>query len=107
MARRPELEVFQCGSEAVVAETAIGNPGLTICFDLRFSHLYVALVEAGAEIILVPSSFSTVTGPVHWLPLLQARAIETGSYVVAAAQCGAHEPPLRTHGNSVAISPWF
>ena len=89
-----------------MAETAIGKLGLTICFDLRFSHLYVALAEAGAEIILVPSSFSTVTGPVHWLPLLQARAIETGSYVVAAAQCGAHEPPLRTHGNSVAISPW-
>lgn len=103
---RPESELFECGHETAVVETRLGRIGLTICFDLRFSHLFVALAEAGAEIILVPSSFSTVTGPVHWLPLLQARAIETGCYVVAAAQCGAHEPPLITHGNSVAISPW-
>jgi len=103
---RPESELFECGNETVVVETPFGRLGMTICFDLRFSHLFVALAEAGAEIILVPSSFSTVTGPVHWLPLLQARAIETGCYVVAAAQCGAHEPPLVTHGESVAISPW-
>lgn len=103
---RPESELFEAGSETAVVETPLGRIGLTICFDLRFSHLFVALAEAGADIILVPSSFSTVTGPVHWLPLLQARAIETGCYVVAAAQCGAHEPPLVTHGNSVAISPW-
>jgi predicted amidohydrolase len=101
-----EAEVFACGSETAVVATPAGRLGLTICFDLRFSHLFVALAEAGAEIILVPSSFSTVTGPVHWLPLLQARAIETGCYVVAAAQCGRHEPPLVTHGNSVVVSPW-
>lgn len=103
---RPESELFESGRETAVVETLLGRIGLTICFDLRFSHLFVALAEAGADIILVPSSFSTVTGPVHWLPLLQARAIETGCYVVAAAQCGAHEAPLVTHGNSVAISPW-
>lgn len=103
---RPESELFEPGHETSVVKTPLGRIGLTICFDLRFSHLFVALAEAGADIILVPSSFSTVTGPVHWLPLLQARAIETGCYVVAAAQCGTHEPPLVTHGNSVAISPW-
>ncbi len=103
---RPESELFDCGSESSVVETPLGRLGLSICFDLRFSHLFVALAEAGADIILVPSSFSTVTGPVHWLPLLKARAIETGCYVIAAAQCGAHEPPLVTHGHSVAISPW-
>ena len=103
---RPESELFVPGAETAVVRTPLGAVGLSICFDLRFSHLFVALAEAGADIILVPSSFSTVTGPVHWLPLLQARAIETGCYVIAAAQCGAHEPPLVTHGNSVAISPW-
>lgn len=103
---RPESELFDCGSETAVVETPLGRLGLSICFDLRFSHLFIALAEAGADIILVPSSFSTVTGPVHWLPLLKARAIETGCYVIAAAQCGAHEPPLVTHGNSVAVSPW-
>lgn len=103
---RPESELFEPGYETAVVQTPLGAVGLTICFDLRFSHLFVALAEAGAQVILVPSSFSTVTGPVHWLPLLQARAIETGCYIVAAAQCGEHEPPLVTHGNSVAISPW-
>lgn len=103
---RPESEIFDSGGETAVVETPLGRLGMTICFDLRFSHLFIALAEAAADIILVPSSFSTVTGPVHWLPLLQARAIETGCYVIAAAQCGRHEPPLVTHGNSVAVSPW-
>lgn len=102
----PESDLLAPGSDAVVVDTEFGGMGLSVCFDLRFSELYLSLAEAGAEILMVPSSFSTVTGPVHWLPLLQARAIETGCYVIAAAQSGAHEPPLVTHGNSVAISPW-
>jgi predicted amidohydrolase len=94
------------GNTAVVADTALGKLGLTVCFDLRFSHLWLALAEAGAQFILAPAAFSPVTGPVHWLPLLQARAIETGCYVIAPAQCGTHQDQLRTHGHSAVISPW-
>lgn len=102
----PESAVFDPGNEASVVDTQFGCIGLSICFDMRFSELFLALAGAGAEILMVPSSFSTITGPVHWLPLLKARAIETGCYVIAAAQSGAHESPLVTYGNSVAISPW-
>lgn len=94
------------GASAVVADTDLGMFGLTVCFDLRFSHLWLALAEAGAQFILAPAAFSPVTGPVHWLPLLQARAIETGCYVIAPAQCGTHQGALRTYGHSAVISPW-
>jgi predicted amidohydrolase len=72
---------------------------------LRFAYLYRALAQAGADILLVPSAFSPVTGAAHWQPLLQARAIETGCYVLAAAQTGDHGG-RKTYGHSMAISPW-
>ena len=101
---------YRPGSRAVVAETPFGKLGLSICFDVRFPYLYRALAQGGAEIILVPSAFSPVTGAVHWESLLRARAIETGSYVLAAAQTGEHASsngkPRRTYGHSLAISPW-
>jgi len=67
--------------------------------------LYRALAQAGANILLVPSAFSPVTGAAHWQALLQARAIETGCYVLAAAQTGDHGG-RKTYGHSMAISPW-
>jgi len=78
--------------------------GLSICYDLRFSYLFRALASAGASVLMIPASFSPITGPLHWEPLLKARAIETGSYVVAAAQSGTRDG-LRTHGQSRIISP--
>jgi len=105
-----ESSGYRPGSRAVVAETPFGKLGLSICFDVRFPYLYRALAQGGAEIILVPSAFSPVTGAVHWESLLRARAIETGSYVLAAAQTGEHASsngkPRRTYGHSLAISPW-
>ena len=79
------------GTRAVTAKTPFGTVGLTICYDLRFPYLYRALAQAGAEILTVPSAFSPATGPLHWEPLLRARAIETGSYVLAPAQTGDHD----------------
>lgn len=98
------------GNRAVVADTPFGRVGLTVCYDLRFAHLHRALAHAGATIILQPAAFSTVTGAAHWEPLLRARAIETGCYVLAAAQTGLHPSGAgevrRTHGHSMAVSPW-
>ena len=79
--------------------------GMSICYDLRFPHLYRCLAQAGANVLLAPSSFSVVTGPLHWETLLKARAIETGSYVVAAAQCGERDG-VRVYGHSRVISPF-
>ncbi len=97
------------GSQAVVAETPLGKLGLTICYDIRFPHLYRALAQAGADVILVPSAFSPVTGAAHWETLLRARAIETGCYIIAAAQTGTHvtaPKPRATYGHSMVVDPW-
>jgi len=101
---------YRPGRKAVVAETPFAKIGLSVCYDVRFAYLYRALAQAGAEVLLVPSAFSPVTGAAHWEPLLRARAIETGSYVLAAAQTGSHPAtagkPRKTYGHAMAVSPW-
>lgn len=101
---------YRPGTQAVVADTPFAKIGLSICYDVRFAYLYRALAQAGAEVLLVPSAFSPVTGAAHWEALLRARAIETGSYVLAAAQTGTHPAqsgkPRKTYGHGLAVSPW-
>lgn len=108
--RYRESSGYRPGSRAVLADAAGLCLGLTICYDIRFPSLYRALAQAGAQVLTVPSAFSPVTGAAHWEPLLRARAIETGCYVLAPAQCGEHAavrgPARRTHGHSLAVSPW-
>ncbi len=98
------------GDQAVLAETPFGKIGMTICYDVRFPYLFRGLAQAGAEILTVPSAFSPGTGPMHWEPLLRARAIENGAWVLAPAQCGAHVATRgrarTTYGHSMVVSPW-
>jgi predicted amidohydrolase len=105
-----ESDGYLPGDRAVTAKTPFGTLGMTICYDLRFPYLYRSLALAGADILTVPSAFSPVTGVAHWSALLQARAIETGCYVLAPAQFGTHPAksgkPRKTFGHSMAISPW-
>lgn len=104
--RYHESRSYTAGSRAVVADTQNGRLGMTICYDLRFPALYRLLAQTGAEILAVPSAFTRPTGMAHWDVLLRARAIETGSYVVAPAQSGVHESGRKTYGHSLIISPW-
>ncbi|MCK0151233.1 carbon-nitrogen hydrolase family protein [Marivita sp. S6314] len=101
---------FKPGDTAVIAPTPFGVIGMSICYDVRFAYLYRKLAHAGAEILVVPAAFSPATGPMHWEPLLRARAIETGSYLLAPAQMGHHPASTgrsrTTHGHSMAVSPW-
>lgn len=101
---------YRPGERAVIARTDFGPVGMTVCYDIRFPHLYQALAQAGARILTVPSAFSPVTGAAHWESLLRARAIETGCYVLAPAQTGTHSATRgrqrKTYGHSMAISPW-
>lgn len=101
-----ESKGYRPGSAAVVAQTPFGGVGLTICYDVRFPHLHRDLAKAGADILLIPAAFSTVTGAAHWETLLRARAIETGCFVLAAAQTGQHSEKRATYGHSMVISPW-
>ncbi|MEP5154813.1 carbon-nitrogen hydrolase family protein [Planktotalea sp.] len=105
-----ESDGYRPGDRAVVTDTPFGKLGLSICYDVRFAYLYRALAQAGAEILTVPAAFSPVTGQAHWESLLRARAIETGCYILAPAQCGTHSTaagkPRKTYGHSMVISPW-
>ncbi len=94
------------GDAAVVADTPWGRLGLTICYDVRFPHLHRALARAGASMIAVPAAFTVPTGEAHWETLLRARAIESGAYILAPAQAGAHEDGRRTWGRSTVVAPW-
>jgi predicted amidohydrolase len=79
---------------------------MTVCYDLRFSALYRALAQAGAGMLAIPSAFTVPTGRAHWHVLLRARAIETGCFVFAPAQCGTHYGSRRTYGHSLIVAPW-
>ncbi|MFT6142848.1 MAG: putative amidohydrolase [Myxococcota bacterium] len=96
------------GNTPVVADTALGRIGLSICYDLRFPQLYQRLRDDGAELIAVPSAFTMTTGQAHWNPLLRARAIETQSYVLAPGQYGHHDDDGLRHsyGHSIIVDPW-
>ncbi|WP_426032425.1 carbon-nitrogen hydrolase family protein [Cypionkella sp. TWP1-2-1b2] len=101
---------YRPGTKAVLAETPFAKIGMTVCYDVRFPHLYRRLAQAGAQIITVPAAFNHFTGAAHWHILLRARGIETGCFVLAPAQTGfhpeSHGKGRNTYGHSLAIAPW-
>jgi len=105
-----ESDGYRPGDSATLTQIDGVGLGMTICYDLRFPHLFRDLAQAGAAILTVPAAFSPETGVAHWETLLRARAIETGSFVLAPAQCGTHQASTgrvrKTHGHSLAIDPW-
>ncbi len=101
-----ESNTYAGGDRAVVAETPWGFLGVTICYDLRFAALYRALAENGAAFLSAPACFTRQTGEAHWHVLNRARAIETGSFMISAAQGGLHEDGRETFGHSLIVDPW-
>lgn len=101
-----ESATYAGGERAVTADLGAFRLGMSICYDMRFPKLYNALANAGANLIAVPAAFTVPTGQAHWHVLLRARAIETGSYVIAAAQGGTHPNGRATYGHSLIIDPW-
>lgn len=101
-----ESKTYKPGDRAVVAPTPWGTLGMTICYDVRFPYLYRSLAHAGAKMLAIPSAFTRRTGQAHWHILMQARAIETGCFVIAAAQSGDNEDGRKSYGHSVIIGPW-
>jgi predicted amidohydrolase len=101
-----ESESFAAGGEAVLAATPKVKLGMTVCYDVRFPHLFRDLARSGAEVIAVPAAFTRITGEAHWHVLLRARAIETGSFIIAPAQCGKHADGRETYGHSLIVGPW-
>ena len=101
-----ESKLYRPGEEAVVADLPWTRLGLTVCYDVRFPQLFRSLARTGASIIAIPAAFTQTTGEAHWHVLLRARAIETGAYVIAAAQGGHHEDGRETYGHSLIVDPW-
>jgi deaminated glutathione amidase len=101
-----ESETYTGGTEAVKVDVPFCSLGFSICYDVRQPALYHALAKAGANVMLVPAAFTVPTGKAHWHVLLRARAIETGSYVIAAAQGGTHDSGRETWGHSKVVDPW-
>jgi predicted amidohydrolase len=101
-----ESATYTPGDAAVVVDTPLARFGLTICYDMRFPALHRALALAGATVLTAPAAFTRPTGEAHWEVLLRARAIETGSFVLAAAQGGFHEDGRSTWGRSIVVGPW-
>ncbi len=101
---------YRPGAQAVLSDTPFARIGLTVCYDVRFPHLYRRLAQGGAQIITVPAAFNHITGAAHWEVLLRARAIETGCFILAPAQTGFHTEThgkgRRTHGHSLVVAPW-
>ena len=101
-----ESKRYQAGQRAVLASTPWGAWGMSVCYDLRFPHLYRDYAKAGAMVQFVPSAFTRSTGEAHWEVLLRARAIENGCYIIAAAQVGCHDDGRQTWGHSMVVNPW-
>ena len=101
-----ESSEYEAGDRAVIADCDDFKVGMGVCYDLRFPHLWRDLAKNGAQILTAPAAFTVPTGEAHWEVLLRARAIETGSYVIAPGQVGEHEAGRLTYGHSMIISPW-
>lgn len=101
-----ESAIYAPGRDIVITPVDDVRLGLAICYDLRFPHLFADQARAGANVLSVPSAFTRQTGEAHWHVLLRARAIETGAFVVAAAQGGEHEDGRQTYGHSMIVDPW-
>ncbi len=104
--RYSESATTLAGTRVVAAKTPLARIGMTVCYDIRFPALFHRLSVLGTDIVVVPAAFTVPTGEVHWLPLLQARAIESLVYVVAAGQCGEHAGGRKTYGHSLILGPW-
>ncbi|KIW20840.1 hypothetical protein PV08_01418 [Exophiala spinifera] len=104
--RMKESDSIEPGTEVIQPYTSVlGNIGSLICFDLRFPEPALRLRRLGADVVVYPSAFTVPTGKLHWEILLRARAIESQSWVIAAAQCGRHNEKRVSFGDTIVVKP--
>jgi predicted amidohydrolase len=101
-----ESRLYRPGAAATTVELPWTTLGMSVCYDVRFPNLYRVLAKSGAAVMAIPAAFTRTTGEAHWHVLVRARAIETGSFVIAAAQGGHHEDGRDTYGHSMIVDPW-
>lgn len=101
-----ESKVYQPGARSCVVDLGDATLGMSICYDIRFPHLYREQALAGADILTAPAAFTCQTGKAHWHILQRSRAIENGVFVISAAQGGNHDDGRETYGHSLIVNPW-
>jgi nitrilase len=101
-----ESETIEPGDKVVVIDTPFGRMGVAVCYDLRFPEQFRQQLDAGMEILVLPSAFTAITGRAHWEVLVRARAIENLCYVIAPDQGGYHFSGRETYGHSMIVDPW-
>lgn len=105
-----ESDELTAGTEPKIIDIDDWKVGLSICYDLRFSELFLSYAKHQVDILMVPSAFLVPTGRAHWEVLLRARAIESQAYVLAPAQGGSHQNSRgdlrKTWGHTMIVDPW-
>ena len=101
-----ESDTVEPADQAVTVKTRFGTFGFSICYDLRFPHLYRDLAQSGAEVLMIPAAFAVPTGQAHWHVLNRARAIENGAFVIAPCAVGAVAGGGASYGHSLVVNPW-
>ena len=100
-----ESDKKEPGKEITTVQTELGHLAFAICYDMRFPELFRLMTLQGAEVIFLPANFTMPTGKDHWEPILRARAIENGCYIIAPNQTGVKEK-FTAYGNSMVVDPW-
>lgn len=98
-----ERELLTPGQESPVVATPLGRIGVGTCYDLRFPEFHRALVDRGAEIILVPSAWPRARTE-HWKLFLRARALENQVFLVGCNMAGTDGEAVYA-GASAVIGP--
>jgi predicted amidohydrolase len=101
-----ESNSIAAGTDVTCTQIGWAQTGLGICYDLRFPELFRRLADRGAQLLIVPSAFTSTTGKDHWELLVRARAVENQAFVVAANQVGPHQPSGESFGHSMIVDPW-
>ncbi|HUW17399.1 MAG TPA: carbon-nitrogen family hydrolase [Actinomycetes bacterium] len=96
-----EPKLMTAGRDLSVVDTAHGRWGLATCYDLRFPEMFRALVDAGAELAIVPAAWPAARVE-HWSLLARARAVENQMVVIAVNTVGEHAGK-RMGGRSVVV----
>lgn len=101
-----ENQSYDPGSQLACDDLPDFKLGLSVCFDLRYSHVYKHYREQNCELVSISSAFTKITGAAHWHTLVRARAIENQYFVVATNQWGIHNDKMETYGHSLVVNPW-
>eukprot|EP01029_Cantina_marsupialis_P001082 TRINITY_DN10884_c0_g1_i1.p1 TRINITY_DN10884_c0_g1~~TRINITY_DN10884_c0_g1_i1.p1 ORF type:complete len:289 (+),score=74.54 TRINITY_DN10884_c0_g1_i1:41-907(+) len=101
-----ESDSLSAGSNMTVFDTPFCKIGVAICYDMRFPQLSMLMKKAGAELLMFPAAFNTVTGPKHWDLLQRSRAVDNQCFVATASPALDESAGYHSYGHSGIVSPW-